>query len=597
MELDKLRLDMSVLSFRLSNDVTLKVDESSKVLLEHNFFRLGRDVHQGSLHVRVEDRAKPVAKLGSVSDRSTQSQNRAVAGLDNSLQGIAFWSIQCMHLIEHQVIKLAKASIENHKLLLSLSHFLTGTTAHLADTPFEGARSSNVNLGFSRNLLEGNLIGTNGNISLEELVVGRRDLPDKHLTGKHKENGSIGTLTGVSAQQCLSRRGWGAHNGRSSVINRIENGTLPVLQLELSVVTTERWQTIRHLRQLKGNQVFLSVHELASILERILVSSARVAALPVESLERLSFGGQHNLRLLFDFWGLDFWGLIFLLVLFGILLLVLLARLLLFLLGSLFGSDKDIGGLKGRHFFESPKNVKHFWLTCIDGSLFEVAHTKVKHLDHAVNLASGRFATGFLKGLERLEVGQLLEIALVILDILFGSVGLLNLFCSRLLLLRVLLSSLFGSLFGSGGSRLLCVLFELGLGTGFLLFFPLESRVKDGAYWWGHVTENEWDGGLLFGDNDGLSRFLIKGLSNTIFVHESSFVDPENIERTNLEKELRIGDWGLRSCGGSGGGRCYGCRRCIVGCAGGISLLRGRNERHKLDRDYFCCLLEKKCLL
>jgi hypothetical protein len=91
----------------------------------------------------------------------------------------------------------------------------------------------------------------------------------------------------------------------------------------------------------------------------------------------------------------------------------------------------------------------------------------VKHLDHAVNLTTSRFATGFLECLETLKIGQLLEITLVVFVVLFGGVRLLNLFGGRLLLLGILfLTPLL--LIGSGGSLFTSINFELGLGLSFL---------------------------------------------------------------------------------------------------------------------------------
>mmetsp|Transcript_5719 Transcript_5719/g.13680 ORF Transcript_5719/g.13680 Transcript_5719/m.13680 type:complete len:219 (-) Transcript_5719:939-1595(-) len=217
------------------------------MFFENNFFRFFWCVNNRRVSVQVHNARKPVLKLHGISDCSTECQHGTVTRLNNSLESISFWSIKGVYLIENEIVKHTETSIENHEFTLSLSHFISSNTTNLGQASFQSKRSSDVNLGFTSYFLEGDLFGTNSNISLEELVVKGGNLPHQDFTGKNKEDGPVCILTGVGTQNGFTRRCGGTNNSRFSVVNGLEDIKLPWFELELSVVSTEWGKTIRHL--------------------------------------------------------------------------------------------------------------------------------------------------------------------------------------------------------------------------------------------------------------------------------------------------------------------------------------------------------------
>mmetsp|Transcript_1020 Transcript_1020/g.2257 ORF Transcript_1020/g.2257 Transcript_1020/m.2257 type:complete len:385 (-) Transcript_1020:504-1658(-) len=296
MKLGQFSLDFAILSFLLGHNVSLQINESCVMLLENDAILLFRCINDGCLFVLVQDACKPILKLHCIADGCTECQHRTVACLDDSLKRITFGSVEGVYLVKNKVIELVETSVENHEFTLSLGHFVSGNTTDFGQASFEGHRGSDVNLGITGNFLEGNLFRTDGDISLEELVVNGGNLPHQNLTGKDKEDGTVRVFTGVRTKNGFTRRGRSANNRRFSVVDRLQNIKLPGFELEFAVVSTERRETVRHLGQLERNKIFLAAHELASILERISVRPTVVTAVLVQTLESSSVGAQNNLH-------------------------------------------------------------------------------------------------------------------------------------------------------------------------------------------------------------------------------------------------------------------------------------------------------------
>ena len=314
LELDKLLLLAAILALGLGDDVTLQVDETSVVLLKDDLLVIG--VNGGGLNVLVGNLLEPITKLGGIADSSTEGEAGAVAGLDDALEGVSLGTVEGMDLVQNKVVELAVSTVEDHELLLSLGHFLTGDATSLGNATFEGKGSADVHLSITGNFLEGDLIRADGNVATEELVVRGGNLPHEYLTGQDEENGALGKLTGVSTEQGLTGGGGSANDGRGTVVNGLQDAALPGLELELAVVPGQRGETVGHIGELEGDEIILAAHELASILERILEGTARIGSLLEKRLERLGLGRQDDLLYLL--------GLLLFLLLLLILLLVLL---------------------------------------------------------------------------------------------------------------------------------------------------------------------------------------------------------------------------------------------------------------------------------
>ena len=296
LELDKLLLLAAILALGLGDDVTLQVDETSIVLLKDDFLVIG--VNGGGLNMLVGNLLKPITKLGGIADGSTEGEAGAVAGLDDALEGVSLGTVEGMDLVENKVVELAVSTVEDHELLLSLGHFLTGDATGLGNAAFEGKRSADVHLSITGDFLEGNLIRADGNVATEKLVVRGGNLPHEDLAGQDEENGSLGALTGVSTEQGLTGGGGSANDGRGTVVNGLQDAALPRLELELAVVPGQRGETVGHVGELEGDEIVLAAHELAGILERILEGTTRIGSLLEKRLERLGLGRQDDLLLL-----------------------------------------------------------------------------------------------------------------------------------------------------------------------------------------------------------------------------------------------------------------------------------------------------------
>merc|ERR1719253_312948 len=172
-KLDHLHLLLSILALRLNNYPALEIDETCKVLLKKNFFRWSIN----SNDMFVADLAQPRQKLLSISNGCTQCKERAVATLDDSLQGVTFWPVECVNLVKDKVVKLTVTPIKNHELSLTLLHFLSCCTTRLTKALLNSTGSTNVNLRSTRNFLEGDQISGNCDVAAEELIVSGSDLP------------------------------------------------------------------------------------------------------------------------------------------------------------------------------------------------------------------------------------------------------------------------------------------------------------------------------------------------------------------------------------------------------------------------------------
>mmetsp|Transcript_26806 Transcript_26806/g.58798 ORF Transcript_26806/g.58798 Transcript_26806/m.58798 type:complete len:316 (-) Transcript_26806:933-1880(-) len=295
MKLCQFGFSFAILSLLFRHNISLQVDESCRMFFQDDLWRAFRYFNDSRLHMFLQNTGKPILQLHGISNGGTESQHRTVACLNDSLEGISLGTIQGVHLVKNEVIKLVEPTIENHEFTFTLGHFITGNTTYFAQTSFQCARSSDVNLSFTGDFLEGNLFRTNGDISLEELVVKGCYLPHQYFTGKDEEDGSVRIFTGVCTKNSFSRGGRGTNHSRFSVVYRLQNIELPGFELQLSVVTTEWRKTIRHFCQLEGNQVFLATHELASELQGVSVRPAVITALFVKLLQGLSFRGEDNL--------------------------------------------------------------------------------------------------------------------------------------------------------------------------------------------------------------------------------------------------------------------------------------------------------------
>ena len=132
MEFHQLCLLLSILAFVLYCYITLQVDETRVVLLQDNFGAHFWCVDDSSINVLLENASKPVLELCSVSNCSTQSQDRAIACLDKTLKGISFWTVEGVNFIEDEVVELIVSTVKDHELSFSLCHFVTSTSSDFA---------------------------------------------------------------------------------------------------------------------------------------------------------------------------------------------------------------------------------------------------------------------------------------------------------------------------------------------------------------------------------------------------------------------------------------------------------------------------------
>mmetsp|Transcript_2534 Transcript_2534/g.5513 ORF Transcript_2534/g.5513 Transcript_2534/m.5513 type:complete len:290 (+) Transcript_2534:1182-2051(+) len=276
--------------------------------------------------------AQPRLKLLGISNGCTQCEEGAVAASDDSLQGITFWSIKGVDLIKNKIIKLTVSPIKNHELSLTLLHLLTCGTSCLDEGLLNSTWGTDVHLCTTGDFLEGDEVSSNSDITTKELIVGRGNLPHESFTGEDKEHCAFRLLTGVGTEKSLARRRRRAHNSTPPLINRSKDITLPVFQLEVPVVTTQWWKTVRHICQLKGDDIFLSIHHLPRVLEGVL---ELVTIILQQILKSFGIRRKDDLFLLIRFVLALF---VFLGVLFGVFLGLFVVALGL-LLGGLLSGD------------------------------------------------------------------------------------------------------------------------------------------------------------------------------------------------------------------------------------------------------------------